>query len=900
MDTREKRLDPDALLKIINSDHKNLYSGKLRIFLGMSAGVGKTYAMLKAAHQKKNEGVQVYIGVVETHGRSETASLVDGLKFVPRKKIIYRGTELDEMDLDAILKLKPELVIVDELAHSNVPTSRHPKRYQDVLELLAAGIDVYTALNVQHLESRKDSVEQITGVIIRETVPDSILEQATLVELVDIAPTELLKRLKEGKVYLGEKAEAAAQNFFKEDKLTALREIALRMTAERVDHDLQKFAVSRNESPWQTNERLLVAVSHSPYSERIIRATRRLAYNLEAPWIAAHVDTGITLSDSDQIQLQKNIQLARELNAEIITTTDTDIASAIKRISRQKNVTQVIVGRPLRSWFRDVFEGGSLLERLVKESQDVDVHVIRQEKNETYKPSFFDEISLYRTRSGWEKYYYTFWLLAAVTIAGALFEPYIGYRAVGFIYLLAVIVASLWGSIGAVLLTAALSALTWNFVFIPPRFTFIISSADDIILVISFFVVAMITGFLTNRIRIREMLIREREERTNLMNQILQDISGSQNKSEFINKVCQRVSDAMKFRVSVILKSKQGLLQFTKIEGFFYINEKEQAVAQWSFQNNKNAGWSTETLNQAEAMYIPLRGVSELVGIFIIKPEQKNKKLKIDQQEQLLSITTQLGISIERHFLSRRLVETQRLKDSEVLHQTLLNSISHEMRTPLTAIIGAASSLEAYSNQETEDKKILNEISFRLTDAGDRLNRVIENLLDMSRLNSGVLGLKLEWHDLNDLIGVALKKLEKNLIGHVIEVVVPDHLDLIEIDFRLFEHALSNIILNATQYAGVHCKIKISAEIKSSYLVIIIADDGIGIPTEAAHQVFEKFYRVPGTPAGGTGLGLSIVKGIIQLHKGEIEYISNLPVGSKFVIQLPYNKSPVVSKELEK
>ncbi|HPI41909.1 MAG TPA: histidine kinase, partial [Pseudobdellovibrionaceae bacterium] len=345
------------------------------------------YAMLRAAHQKLKEGTRVLVGVVETHGRNETALLLEGLPLLPKKKIRYRDTDLEELDLDEVLKQKPELVIIDELAHTNVPGARHPKRYQDVLELLDAGIDVYTALNVQHLESRKDSVEQITGVTIRETVPDSILELARQVELVDIAPTELLKRLKEGKVYLGEKAQAAAANFFKEDKLTALREIALRMTAERVDQDLQRFSISRDEGPWSTNERLLVAISHSPYSEKIIRATRRLAYNLEAPWVALHVDTGIALNDKDQLQLQKNLNLARELKAEVVNTTDADLAAAIKRISRQKNVTQVIVGRPTRRWFRDIIEGGSLLQRLVKESQEIDVHVIRQDQELEYKPS---------------------------------------------------------------------------------------------------------------------------------------------------------------------------------------------------------------------------------------------------------------------------------------------------------------------------------------------------------------------------------------------------------------------------------------------------------------------------------------------------------------------------------
>ena len=888
MSQSDQRLNPDALLDLAHREEQGRHFGQLRIFLGMCAGVGKTYAMLKAAHQRQKEGVHVVIGAVETHGRSETQALAEGLRFIEKRKIKYRDTVIEEMDLNAILNLKPDLVIVDELAHTNAPTSHHPKRYQDVLDILEAGIDVYTAINVQHLESRKDTVEQITGIMIRETVPDSLLERANLVELVDIGPSELLKRLKDGKVYLGEKAAHAAENFFKEDKLTALREIALRLTAERVDHDLQKLTVLRDEKPWQTNERLLIAVSHSPYSENLIRATRRLAFNLEAPWIALHVETGLTLSDEDQKQLQKNLDLARELRAEVINTTDVDVASAIRRVARQKNVTQVVVGKPTRRWFRDLLEGGHLLDRLVKDGSDVDVHVIRQDSNRFQKPSIKDELSLYKSGTGWMKYYEIIWFFVVVTLAGAAFEPFIGYRAVGFLFLLAVVITSLWGSLAAVLFSASLSSLIWNLGFIPPRFTFMIQQPDDVILCISYFIVALITGFLTNRIRIREKLIREREEKTNLMNQVLKDISQSQNKAEFIDKVCQRVSQFFSGTATVVLKSKVGDLAFDQLTDPQKLDQKEQAVALWSFQNQKNAGWSTETLNQARSLYVPLRGVSESVGIFIYKPHRKSHRLSVDQAELLFAITTQLGISIERHFLSRRLQEAQRLKDSEILHQTLLNSISHEMRTPLTAIMGATSAITQMSDQDQQLKMI----SENLNEASDRLNRVIENLLDMSRLQSGVLGLKLEWHDLSDLVGVVLKKLDRNLKNNQVHIQIDEEIQLLEIDFRLFEHALSNLILNSTQYAGNEGTINITARINQSQIQIVVEDHGKGIPQQYRSQLFEKFYRVPGSPTGGTGLGLSIVKAIVELHKGTIRYEPRDPSGSRFVIDLPLQEGP--------
>lgn len=893
----EDRPNPDVLLSAIKNEESTQGKGKLRVFLGMSAGVGKTYAMLRAAHQKLKEGTEVVIGFVETHGRAETEVLIDGIPVIPRKKLEYRGATLEEMDLDEVLLRKPEVVVVDELAHSNIPGSRHEKRYQDVLELLDTGIDVFTALNVQHLESRKDSVEAITGIPIRETVPDSILERANLVELVDIAPLELLKRLKEGKVYLGDKAERAARHFFKEDKLTALREIALRMTAERVDQDLQKYGSLRSEgTPWQTNERLLVAISHSPYSERLIRATRRLAYNLDAPWIALHVDTGLTLNDVDQAQLANNINLARELKAEVLTTTEIDVPSAIKRICRQKNVTQVVVGRSTRRWFRDVLERGNLLDRLIKESLEVDVHIIRQEGLSLKRPSLLDEISYYRSKSGALKYWYTFCAIIGVSVFGGSIAKFIGYRAVGFIFLLAVIMVGMFGSIGAVTFAATLSALIWDYFFIPPQMTFAMSSPEDFLLAGSFFIVALITGFLTNRIRFNEALIREREERTNVLYETLQDIANAKEKSDFLNKVTTRVGTLLNATCGVIVKKSSGVLDFEEAKSFsIRLNEKDQAVAQWCFESNKAAGWSSETLSQSRALFLPLKGATETVGVFVFQPLKKAGRLDLEQESLLQSVVRQLGISLERHFLSKRLIEAQRLKDSEELHQTLLNSISHEMRTPLTAILGSASALE--NDQLVKDPKYVKEVALGLHEAGERLNRVIENLLDMSRLNSGFLSLKLEWHYFNDLLSVLVKKLEKPLARHQIHIQFLDEVTLVKMDYRLMEHAIANILLNASMYSPSGTEIKVSQKKLGQKFVVEIEDEGPGIPEDSIPKIFEKFYRVPGSPTGGTGLGLSIAKSIVELHHGTISVKNVIPHGSRFRIELPLDNQPQAPAE---
>lgn len=876
------RPDPDTLLKAIQDEDRRQDKGQLRVFLGMSAGVGKTFAMLREAHARLAEGLNVVIGVVESHSRRDTEVMAEGIKTIPRKALSYKGVKIEEMDLDAILNLKPDLVLVDELAHTNAPGSRHAKRYQDIIELLDAGIDVYTTVNIQHLESRKDLVERITGVAIRETVPDSILELAQQIQVVDITPEELLRRLREGKVYLGEKALRAAQNFFKTERLTALREIALRFTAEKVDHELQSLSdLNSKNGPWPTNERLMVAVSHSPFSEKVIRATRRLAFNLDAPWIAVHVDNGVVLSDEDQNQLSRNLALARELNADIVTTSEADIVEALRRVARERNVTHIVVGRPTRRFMRDIFAGGSLLDRLVKESGEIDIHVIRQESMSTYRPKFRLHFDF---ESGFVPYWNTVCGLFGVSLFNGFIESLVGYRAVGFIFLLFVLAVGRWSSLGPVLLAGSASAFLWNFFFIPPRMTLTISNPEDFIMCVTYLVVALITGTLTTQLRRHEEMIRDREARTNVLYQVLRDISSSREKSEFLLKVCERMSGVLLGRCGVVLRERDGKLGHKQSSRYgVHLSEKDRAVAQWAFENRKRAGWSTETLSQTGSLFVPLEGNNETVGVFVYTPE-KPRKLSLDQEVLLLSVCGQLGLSIERHFADKRLREAERVLESEKLHQTLLNSISHEMRTPLTAIMGAAATLQGPVAQE-------------LVQASERLNRVIENLLDMSRLEGGALALKLEWHDLQDLIGVVLNRLRKNLERHEVKVDFPSDIPLLYIDFRLFEHALINIVYNATLYTPPGSKIHIEASADSEKVFLAIEDNGPGLPAESVDKIFDKFYRVTGTAAGGIGLGLSIAKSIVELHHGNIHVENRVSGGTRFLITLPREKSPSGPKE---
>jgi two-component system sensor histidine kinase KdpD len=884
------RPNPDELLKNIQKQQNQKVGGKLRVFLGMSPGVGKTYAMLQAARQRFSEGVDVIIGVVETHGRAETKALIDGIPELTRRKIDYKGTQLDEMDLDEVLKRKPQLVLVDELAHTNAPGSRHPKRYQDVLEILDQGIDVYTTLNVQHLDSRKESVERIAQVKIQETVPDSVLDRASQVELIDISPFELLKRLKEGKVYLGERAVLAAENFFKEGTLTALREIALRFTAERVDQQLREL-VDKGEN-WSATERLMVAISHSPYSQSLIRATRRLAYNLEAPWVAVHIDTGVSLNNEDQAQLSKNLALARELGAEVVSTVDTSIPSALKRVARQKGVTQIIIGRPIRRWVRDYLEGGSLLDRLVRESGEVDVHVIRHETGARKDSTFWRR---FIPTTGFSQYYYVFWALLVLFGVGKVLDPFLGYRAVGFVFLAGVLSISLFASVGPTVFAALASGIIWNYFFIPPIYTFVISAPEDLMMCLAYLLVALITGLSATRMRRQDKILREREERTNFLYEITREIVAGGQRKSFLDNILQRLGQLLDAHCNVFLKNDEGKLS-QKGESMYHfaMDEKDWAVASWSFENRKRAGWTTETLPVAKILCIPLRGAHENLGVFAFRPN-KSRRLSSEQENILYSVVRQIAVAIEQEVFEERARGAERLKESEALHQTLLNSISHELRTPLTAIIGSATALA--DEKTASDPKRRATLVQNLTQSGDRLNWVVANLLDMTRLSGGVLSLNRDWHDPKELVNNAISKLKDHTSQHTVEINAKEGLPLVNIDYGFMEHVICNLVINALTYSPPGTKVKVGVAVDRERILLTVEDQGAGIPSEQLTKIFEKFYRIPGTPAGGLGLGLSICKSIVELHGGTITVENRSEGGARFVVSIPYKAAPQLPGE---
>ncbi len=887
------RPDPDNLLAAVQKDEDRQHRGKLKIFFGMAAGVGKTYAMLDNARRRQAEGVDVVIGYVETHKRAETDALLIGLEAVPRQKIEYRGTTLEEMDTDAIIARKPKLVLVDELAHTNVPGARHVKRYQDVIELLEYGLNVYTTVNVQHFESRADTVKQITGITVHETVPDSILDLADEIELIDLSPDDLRKRLAEGKVYTTDRVETAANSFFRTGNLTALREMALRLTAEHVDHQLQDYMQFKSiAGPWKSGEHLMVAVGPTPFSERLIRWTRRIAYNLEAPWIAAYVETTQTLSPEAKSRLAENLALARDLGGEVLVSAGNNIDSVLIQLARQRNVTQMIVGKPMSSRLQRLMRGGTLVDKLIKASGDIDIFVVTGDKSEENgsRLNLFQPVS----HSSWRQYLVALLLVAAITGLDLLLVNWLSYEAVGLTELFAVLLISVYIGRGPALVAAAVSAISWNFLFITPRFTLDISRLQDVILISMYFVIALVTGNLTARIRTQERQARYNADRTLALYTLAHETATAVNMDDVLRTGVNQISRAFAAEVAVILPKNGKLERQVHPSSTLAVEEKDFSVAIWVFDNGKAAGRFTNTLPSATAHYLPLLTPNRIVGVIGIRTRE-NDRLSFDQEALLETFGNQIALVIERELLDEAAEQSAMLRESERLYTTLLNSISHELRTPIATIMGASSSLLA--PQTRANDKIQEQLTSDIQDAADRLNRLVENLLDMSRLDSGRLKLKHDWCDVSDVIGVSVKRVEKCLTVRPVVIHIEPNLPLVQMDFVLMEQVIVNLLDNICNYTPVGTKVAISTDLKDEWLSIIISDNGPGLPADDVERIFEKFYRVPGTATGGTGLGLSICRGLVEAHGGTLTATNKKTGGAMFTIRLPAHAVPPPVRE---
>lgn len=851
-----ERPDADALLAAINAQRKKRRGGKLHLYLGMAPGVGKTYAMLAAAQDAAHEGQNVVVGVVECHGRVDTQQLLAGLELIPKRVIEYRGISLEEMDLDAILTRKPKIVLVDELAHSNVPGSRHAKRWQDVYELLDAGIDVYSTLNVQHLESRKESVEQIAQIVVRETVPDSVLDRAFQIRLIDLSPSELLKRLKEGKVYLGDKAELASNNFFQEEKLTALREIALRLAAEKVDTDLQTFTATREAgAPWQAVERLMVAVDHRKQAQDLIRSTRRLAFNLEGPWLAVHVDTGRLLSVKDQEQLVANLEFARSLGADVLSVSDTSISEALIRVSRQKNVTQIVLGKSKKHWFQNT------LHQLVYEQDEIDVlvqghRIVEEKKNFLLRP-FFEHQALL------SEYVRNLAILAVLTVPAW----YLGSELVFVIALAGLAIVS---SLGPLCLSVAYIGLISRY------FELELSPT----LISSYLSLAVVGGVWNSRARLSRDLLNQREERSNVLYEVIRDILAIPNRDEMIHAVEIRVGDYLKGECTVCLKKKDNFLKSV-------LSDAELGVAKWVIENEKPAGWSTETISGAKALYLPLKGHSETLGVLIFKPQELGSLAESDRS-MLLTLSKQLAVSLEKDMFKERALEAERLQEVNQVHKSILGFMADELRSPLSVIVQAVTILLDKDANIVEARR--DDMANHLLNATEKLGLVIDNLITLSRLSVGIFPIRRTRCSPVKLVQMAREHLRRTLASHVVELQVEPDLPDLNVDMSLCEQAIANILDNAVQHSPQGSRILIEIKQVSQEIVIAMSDEGSGIPDAYFSRVFDKFYRYPGSKGHGAGIGLAVAKGVVRVHEGKISVQNKTGSGACFTISLPVPK----------
>ena len=791
----DTRPNPDELLARIQAEEQKDKRGRLKIFLGYAAGVGKTYAMLEAAHQRRSEGVDVVIGIVETHGRVETDILTRGLEQIPRMSISYRGVQLLEMDIDAILRRKPELVLVDELAHSNAPGSRHVKRYQDVAELLEAGIDIYTTLNIQHLESLNDVVAQITGTKVRETIPDRVIDEVTDIELVDLPPEELLTRLKDGKVYIPEQAERAIQKFFRQGNLTALRELSMRRAAERVDDQMRAYMQTQSiPGPWPAGERLLVCVSPGALSERLIRTARRLADELNAEWIAIFVETPqqAKLSQAQRDRIAQMLQLSEELGAKSISLPGQSVAETIIDYARRHNVTKIIIGKPRRSRWSE-FVHGSIADDLIQASGSIDVYLV----NSDVEPQARQGSENQQTQHRWVNYLWGIALTVVASGISALVAPYITPTNLVVIYLLSVVVAAIFLGRGPAILVSILSVVAFDFFFVPPQFTMAVSDSEYILTFLGLLSVGLVISYLTSQVRQQIEAAQRREAQTAALYELGRDLTVTAGLDGVAQTVITHISQTFSREVAIFLPD-EAVLKVVATTPGLSTGENDLAVATWVFEHGQLAGRGTDTLPDAPMRCLPLKTTRGVIGVLGVKPSGSNKALTPDQRRTLDAFANQVALAIERARLVDQAQQAELLEATEKLQTALLNSISHDLRTPLVSITGVLSSLE---EDPMMDEAIRHSLIVTAREEADRLNRLVGNLLNMTRLEAGAMRIHAEPCDVEELIGSTLEQFGSRLEDRKVMIDLPQDLPLVPMDFVWIGLVMLNIIDNATKYS---------------------------------------------------------------------------------------------------
>ena len=885
------RPSPEALLEAARREDSPL--GKLKIFVGAAPGVGKTYEMLQSAHARLKAGADVVVGFVETHGRAETDALLRGLEVIPRKRIEYRDQVLEEMDLDAVIARRPQLALVDELAHTNAAGSRHPKRYLDVEELLSRGIDVYTAVNIQHIESLNDVVAQITHVRVRETVPDSIFDRADAIELIDLTPDDLIQRLKEGKVYVPKQAERALEHYFSPGNLTALRELALRRTADRVDEQLlSHMQANAIAGPWAAGDRILVCVSEDPRAAELVRYTKRLADRLHAPFTAISIETrrSLQLSDAERDRLADTLRLAEALGGEALTIPGVGrrIADDVVKFAHANNVTQIIIGKSTRSrWFE--MTRGSVVHDLVRRSGNITVHVIAGDELPAGPALKTAVQTAARTEPFDARPYLMALLITAVGLgAAAVIKPHFGIENVDLVFLTAVVGVAVRYGLGPSLVASLVASLAYNFFFLPPIYTFTITDPTNIAAFFFFMLIAILVSNVAARVRTQADTAIGRIRTTEQLYAFSRKLAGTATLDDVLWATAYQTALMLKVRVVLLLPDDGVLTVKAGYPPEDELDKADLAAANWAWSNDRPAGRGSDTLPGAKRLFLPMRTGRGLVGAIGIDDDRSGPLLTPDQRRLLDALVDQGALAIERVLLVEDMDRVKRTVESERLRSALLTSISHDLKTPLASVLGAASTMRDLAGNLSDAEKA--DLLTTVIDESERLNRFIANLLDMTKLELGAIVPNTAPHDVGEIVGSALRRANKILARHRVSLELAADLPMLELDAVLFEQVLFNLLDNAAKYSPPDTTISIRSIRERDAVMLQVADEGEGIPPTELESVFDKFYRVQKGDhvRPGTGLGLAISRGFVEAMHGRITAANRTDrKGAVITIRLP-------------
>jgi two-component system sensor histidine kinase KdpD len=892
------RPDPDALLARLEEEKARAARGRLKIFFGASPGVGKTYAMLAEAQRLRQEGRDVVVGVVETHGRSETSRLLEGLDVLPRKRIEYKGHVLQEFDLDAAIARKPSVLLVDELAHTNAPGSRHPKRYQDVLELLAAGIDVYTTVNVQHLDSLNDVVGGITGVKVRETLPDRVFDEGDEVVLVDLTPDDLLQRFKEGKVYFPEQAQRAVNHFFRKGNLLALRELALRRTADRVDTQMRSYRVEHvaGAPVWKTGDALLVGVGPERGNEAVIRSAARLASALDATWHAVYVETPplARLPESRRSRILATLKLAQELGAHTATIGAADPIVALVNYARTHNVGKVVLGRATTRPSLRARWGPSPALRVNRLAPDLDVVLVGRERAPA---DSVEQPTIPSDDRGFARYAGALALSAATTLVAFPLQHLFELSNIVMLFLLAVVGVALLFGRGPAVLAAFVNVLAFDFFFVPPRFTFAVSDAQYVFTFSVMLIVGLVVGQLTARLGYQARFASQGEERARQLFEMARDLSAALAPEQVLEIGERYVRAALRGKTAVLMLDEDEKLR--PVVPDESRPEVDMAIARWCVDHAEPAGAGTDTLPAAGKLYLPLKAPVRTRGALVVEPADTGVLMIPEQRRLLETFAALIAIALERvHFVAvaqRTLVDME----SERLRNSLLAALSHDLRTPLTALVGLSETL-AQEIARGGDAAAGETKALAIREQARRTAKLVDNLLEMARLEAGRVDIRRDWQSMEELVGSALGALEPALAGRAVDVELPADLPLVACDGRLIERVLVNLLENATKYTPAGSAIRVSARRTDAAIEVAVEDRGPGLPPGREGAIFDKFTRgVPESAIPGVGLGLAICRAIVEAHGGTIRAENREGGGARFVFTLPAAEAPAAPSESE-